>query len=498
MTGASFLDLWRWELRQVGRSPLLWIVLATLAACFVHGALSGARLQNDQARAQQATLAAERAHDEGLRERARAYDAPITAAAPAVPYWQDPTNISGFSQYQVFRHALKPALPLGPLSEGIGDVSPSRLQIALNTPFGFADTYDFENPRGLAAGRFDLSFALVYLLPIGLILLFGLLGTVERDRGMLRLVAAQGTGPRLWLGARMAAITSWILPGVLVGVVIALAVAGADLLAGWGELLAGLGLVAAYILFWTGLACLVLSRSPRAPAAVGVQAGLWMALVLGIPIAGALLTGVVDPSPSPIAAIDVERRVKDALQADRDEILARAFSARADLRGAEDKIATLDHATRLTFLTPETERRLAPSRLTAQAHLERQARLSVIAGYVSPSLGLDQGLSILAGTAWVRHRRFEDQARGYQLRLREQFYPLVQRQIVSPSPVAEPARRGRLSHDPTVSLPSFKMLEVSTTERIGAVIPMAAWFVVLGAVLGALGLRFAGPWPKDL
>jgi ABC-2 type transport system permease protein len=392
---------------------------------------------------------------------------------------------------------MKPALPLGPLSEGVGDVAPTRLQIALNTPFGFAETYDFENPRGLAAGRFDLSFALVYLPPIGLILLFGLLGTVERDRGMLRLIAAQGTGARLWLGARIAAIASWTLPGVLGAVVVALAAAGADLAAAWGELFASLGLIAAYILFWTGLAAVVLSRVPRAAAAVGMQTGLWLVLVLGVPIAGTLLARLADPAPSPVAAIDVERRVKDALQADRDQIIVQAFSARADLRGAEDKIATLDHATRLTFLTPETERRLAPLGIAFQAHRERQNRLSDIAGYVSPPLGLEAGLALLAGTDQARHRRFEEQARGYQLLLRERFYPLVQRQIVSPSPVAEPARRGRFSHDPSVSLPTFDMREVSVAERVGAVVPMAVWFAALGAALGVLGLRLAS-WPPDL
>ncbi|WP_426031355.1 DUF3526 domain-containing protein [Caulobacter sp. DWP3-1-3b2] len=229
-----------------------------------------------------------------------------------------------------------------------------------------------------------------------------------------------------------------------------------------------------------------------------MQGGLWMLLVLGIPIAGTLLSGLVDPGPSTIAAIDAERRVKDALQADRDKIVAKAFSARADLRGAKDKIATLDHATRLTFLTPETERRLAPLRVGAQAHLERQDQVSDMAAYASPPLGLDAALATLAGTDPDRHRRFESHARGYQLQLRDRFYPLVQHQIISPSPLAEPARRGRLNHDPTVSLPRFQMREVPAAERIGAVLPTTAWFLVLGAALATLGVRFAGSWPRDL
>ncbi|MGO4781721.1 hypothetical protein AB4084_40165, partial [Lysobacter sp. 2RAB21] len=77
--------------------------------------------------------------------------------APAsVPYWQDPTDIAGFSRYFLRAHSYKPNLPLSPLAVGGSDLMPSRLPVKLETPFGVEPAYDFENPRGLGLGRFDL------------------------------------------------------------------------------------------------------------------------------------------------------------------------------------------------------------------------------------------------------------------------------------------------------------------------------------------------------
>ena len=78
--------------------------------------------------------------------------------------------------------------------------------------------------------------------------------------------------------------------------------------------------------------------------------------------------------------------------------LAAEARARADLAGATDRVATIDYATRLSFLAPELERRLAPLRERQQRARALSERVSDWAGFASPSLGLAQGLSILAGT----------------------------------------------------------------------------------------------------
>lgn len=498
MSAPRFGDLFAWELRWTGRNPLLWSVLLILASSFLWGAVNTASFHRAQTQAQSRTLAAEAAHRTDVEKRAALYSAPVGPDKPGIPYWQDPTNVSGFSQYFVFQHALKPHLPLSPLAAGISDLAPGRLDVKLNAIFGFDESYDFENPRGLALGRFDLGFALVYLLPIALILLYGLLVTFERDRGMLRLVAAQSTGPRLWLGARVAAILAWTAPAILVSFLLSLGIAGVSFVTAWPELLAALLLVATYILLWTGIAILVLSPLPGAASALGTLAAIWTAMVIGLPLLGSILTTSLSPRPSGIAYIDARRHINDEIQKDGSAILQRAIAARSDLRHAQGRIEELDHATKLTFLTPETERRLAPFRAAMTAHAGQQAGITAIASYLVPSLGLESSLATLAGTGDVRHRQFEAQVRAYQLRLRGILYPLVQREIATPTPVSDPATRGRLNLTDRDTLPTFVMTDEPASVRVVSILPFAIWLFLLGGVLTTLGLRRAVTWPRDL
>lgn len=496
MTAVRFQDLYRWDVRHVGRSPLLWTVLLILSLSFVWGALNTASLHAAQTAGHQRIAAREAVHDADLERRVAAYRVPVTPDTPAVPYWQDPTNVSGFSQYQVFRHATKPHLPLSPLAVGVSDVAPSWRVVKLNTVAGTDDSYDFENPRGLALGRFDLGFALIYLLPVALILIFGLLVTFERDHGMLRLAAAQATGPRLWVGARMAAVLTWVLPAILLALIAALALAGVSFVAAWPDLLAAVLLVACYVLFWTGIATIALSRLPSAVAGASTLVAIWVLLTLGLPIVATTLAAALDPTPSSSSRVDVQRRVSDAVDADRDAILTRTFTKRDDLRGSTGQIGELDYATRLSFLVPEIERRMAALDGSVRAHADREERTARIAGYAVPPLGFGNALAILAGTDGARQRAFEAAARAYQLQLRNHFYPLVQREISAPTPLLAPAPRGRFNFSGQDDIPTF-VPTIGAPTRVSAVLSIALWLALLGGILIGLGLGRANRWPTE-
>ena len=494
MSAPAFRDLFLWEWRRVGRSPLLWSIVLILFASFTWGAVTTA-FKHEQ---QSAALQRARADDEALiastAERALAYRAKVTEQAGQVAYWQDPTNVAGYSEYFVRRHALKPHLPLSPLASGVSDLAPSRLEIKLNTPFGFNDTYDFENPRGLALGRFDFAFAVIVLLPIGFLLLCALLITFERDRGMLRLVAAQAVGPRRWIGARMAAILAWFVPAVLLSELVALAVAGVPFGQVAGPLVISLILTLLYILFWSGIALWVLAHQPGAGSALGMFAAIWALLIIGLPVAGSALLETFDPPPSAIEYVDAQRKVRDAIDAERDTLLAQALSARPDLAAHAHKASKLDYATRLSFLVPETERRLSPLRSALNEHRVRQERAAYAAAFMIPPLGIETAFARLAGTDPERQRQFEQEARQYQEQLRACVYPLVQAEITQPPASAVRETRGRLNLPEPPDLPEFVMIEASDAERIRDVLPFVTWLTLLAAVTLIAGWRRADQW----
>lgn len=494
MNAPAFRDLFAWEWRRVARSPLMWAVLLTLSASFVWGAVNTASLHRAQETAMDRASAADAKWHADAARLARAFHAPVSEGAGQVAYWQDPTNVAGYSEYFVRQPALKHHLPLSPLATGVSDLAPSRLEIKLNTPFGFADTYDFENPRGLALGRFDLAFAIVFLLPIGLLLLFALLVTFERDRDMLRLIAAQATHPRIWIGARVAAILAWTFPVLAVALLVALVAAGVPLGAVVPALGAALLIVILYILFWSGVALIVLARQPGAGAALGSFAAIWALLTIGLPLAVSAVTGLIDPPPSAVHYVDSQRRITDDIQKERDALVAKAMEARPDLRAHADRIGSLDHATRLSFLIPETERRLAPLKGALEDHRARQEELAGWAGFAIPTLGVENALTRLAGTDPGRQRAFEAQARDYQYRLRELVYPLVQSEIAEPPAPEERPTRGRLNLAEPLALPEFVMSDLPPGTRAGAVLPFVAWLALLALLAGALGLSRIREW----
>lgn len=494
MSGPRFLDLFVWEWRQVGRSRLLWLVLAILSASFLWGALNTSALHEGQNAALERARAADIAWEARTAQLARDFRGPVTQANGQVVYWQDPTNIGGYSEYFVRKTALKPHLPLSPLAVGVSDLAPSRLEIKLNTPFGFADSYDFENPRGLALGRFDLAFAIVFVLPIGLLLLFALLVTFEKDCGMLRLVAAQAAGPRLWIGTRMAAILAWVAPAMLLAIVIALVVAGVPIGAVAGSLATALLVTLLYMLFWSGIALLVLGGQPGAGTALGLLAAIWAGITIGLPLAGSALVGALDPAPSAIGYVDAQRSTNDAIQADATPIITRAMEARVDLRPHVDRIATIDHATKLSFLVPETERRLASLKGEIENHRVRQEMTARSAGYLIPPLGLESALATLAGTDPARQRAFEAQARDYQHQLRNLVQPLVHERIKLPPAPEQRTTRGILDLPQPPSLPAFALADRASSAMIGDVLRFAGWLFILAAFAIGLGLWRIRSW----
>lgn len=492
--GTGWADLLRWELRRIARSALFWCVITLIALAFCAGAVSGGALQRAQQAAQQAQIDADAAWMQQVQQRARDYARP--AAQPA-PYWQDPTDLAGFSRYQLRQHAYKPVLPLAALSTGLGDLAPSRWPVKLETLFGVAPVYDFEPPRGLALGRFDLGHAIVAVLPVALIALTGLLGTFERDRGMLRLIAAQPVAPRAWLSARLLALAAWLLPLLALITTVSLLLGGADLAAGWREWLAALLLVSVYATFWLALAGVVLAGWPGAAAALGVLLSAWLMFSLAVPLLGRLAADGVAPLPSRTHYVDAQRQAEDAIAAERDTLIAQVFRARPELAAHLARIPAIDFATRQSFLVPLLEARLAPWQQRFDAARERREAWSAAAGFVAPPLGLETALATLAGSGAARQRAYEDQVRAYQQQLRDFFWPQVQAQIAAPTP--RPAGSyARLNFTDYAAIPTFAATPEPAAARVRAVLPFAAWLALLTGLLAGIAARHLRRWPEDL
>jgi len=337
--------------------------------------------------------------------------------------------------------------------------------VASNTIFD-RHTAGMENPAVLAAGRFDLAFVIVWLLP--LLVLAGSfdLFSAERERGMAPWLLSQPIAPARLLAAKAAA-RALLLALPLAAIVVATLTFASE--AGAAALLQAGGLVLLYALFWLVLALLVnLVARNAAQAALGCLAA-WLALVVLLP---ALALGVAD-----LAAPAVS-------QAERANALrAMAMQARAELRSAvvPDRVPAPNIPDGLRRRALEVERgerliqeALKPYRAQQSRRLAWEDGLRV----VSPAIALQHALEGLAGSDAGRALRFQDQAHGFLLEVRR----LVQRYLDQD--------RLLTVADYDRGLPRFMLHEAPPAERLGALLFDAAVIALgMAALLLAAGHR---------
>ena len=87
--------------------------------------------------------------------------------------------------------------PLAAFAAGQSDVQPAIMRASFGFSTVFDDTaYEPGSTARLRLGPFDLTFALVYLVPLVVIALAGTRLSSEFDSGILRMIASQPVGPR--------------------------------------------------------------------------------------------------------------------------------------------------------------------------------------------------------------------------------------------------------------------------------------------------------------
>jgi len=340
--------------------------------------------------------------------------------------------------------------------------------IASNTIFD-RHTAGMENPAVLAAGRFDLAFVIVWLLP--LLVLAGSfdLFSAERERGMAPWLLSQPVTPARLLAAKAAA-RALLLVLPVVAILVAVLAFGSG--AGPGPLLLAGGLALLYALFWLLLALVVnLVARSASQAALGCLAA-WLALVVLLP---ALALGVADLAAPPVS------------QAERANALrAQAMQARAEVRARQEsapqpeRVPAPNIPDSLRRRAAEVERGEQLIDQALQPYREQEARrLAWLDGLriASPAIALQDALERLAGSDAARALRFQRQAHGFLLETRQLVGRYLEQDLLLT--VADYDR----------GLPRFTLREASPRERLGALLFDAAVIVLSMAVLLLAGRR---------
>jgi ABC-2 type transport system permease protein len=384
--------LWR---QRLSRFAILLLALLTIAA------LAAGMAEVARQRAAIAAIPAAQAEDIG-----------------AVADYVARTKDAGSAAYYSFHPTWDAPAPLAFAALGMRDVSPFILRVrALGLEAQIYDGDSF-NPELALPGRFDFAFVLVFLAPLFVIALFHDLVSSEREAGRIRtLMALPRGGDALW--RRRTAVRLVLLWAALaVPFTIAAAIEGV----GIGAVVAVLGLVAAYLLFWIGVAALVARLRWRSVANAATLAAAWLLLVLVIPtLASVAIDRAVPVSEGAEIALAQREAVNRAWDIPR-EVTMRRFYARHPEWAGSPPLGTAFHYKWYLAFHQNGDESVAPRVAAYRRGLEARDAAARTLGWMLPSVGVQAALTRLADTDLRGQLAYQDRIRAFHARLRRFYY----------------------------------------------------------------------------
>jgi ABC-2 type transport system permease protein len=413
-------DLLVLECRRLGRDAVFWIAVALSCLALWYGLANGAgwmRFQ-EQTIARAGALAA----DGVVRAKA---EAQRRDALPVqeIGAFDDPRSAVGFESRFLRLHDCLAPTPLAMVAVGQSDLLPYCVAVKTGPVPFFAASYEWENPLRLLLGRFDSAFAIIYILPLlVLVASFDLLAR-EKELGTLPLLMSFPVALSRWLAMRFLLRVAVFIGSVLAALLLGLTMLGFDASAPGAltRLVLYLALTTAYLGFWFALAFLVNARGGSSASHALTLAGAWLVLVVLVPAGLNLVVKQLTPLPSRIAFVDSVRAASDASARNAAELLKDFFHDHPELAPGVTRRA--DAGSRRLAVNQATEAAVAPD--TQRFEERNQSQQAMIDGlrFLSPAILFQQAANMLAGTDPSRHRQFMGAVEAHRAELRGFFAP---------------------------------------------------------------------------
>lgn len=412
------------ELRLLLRQRLTVVALALLAALTI-AALAAGMAEVARQRAAIAAIPAAQAEDIG-----------------AIASWVDKEKDAGSAAYYSFHPTWDAPAPLAFAALGMRDVSPYILRVralGLEAQIYDGDTF---NPELALPGRFDFAFVLVFLAPLFVIALFHDLVSAEREAGRARTLEALPRGGRaLW--RRRTLLRLALLWAVLaLPFTIAAAVEGVAIV----RIVVVLLLIAAYLLFWIGLAALVGRLRWSSVANAATLAAAWLVLVLVVPtLANVAINQAIPVDQGAEIALAQREAVNRAWDIPREDTMRRFYARHPEWADSPPLGPEFHYKWYLAFHQNGDES--VSDRVRAyRAGLEARDAAGRSLGWVLPSVGVQALLTRLARTDLDAQLAYQDRIRDFHRRLRTFYYGYLFRD--RPFGAADFARAPRFAEVP--------------------------------------------------
>lgn len=468
-----------YECLLVARDGAMWLSVAALVAAIVAAWMTSTAWLDTQR-----TLVDTRAREERIRlidlqkmiDREREKAAASGQDSALVPFNVRHATYAG--HYMGQRWMVLPILDAAPLALGESDLQPGAALASLDRWQG-EDRGEFASPAWLRLPRFDLFFAIAYLLPLALILTCTAAVSAEREHGTLHLRLTQGTRPsRLGIGRvlmRGGLVTA--AAGVTVAILLVTRF-GAS-----GDVLARLALwelsLAAYAACWLAVIAWIDAGSHSIAANLLMASGAWILLLFVLP--GAVTMGAELRHPvESRAALERTRReaYQDTWNGRNEEILQAFYAAHPEIPADRDPRGSLERYAIFQMRALELIQQAVRPVETSLDERARAYRTFIgAARFASPLLLFYDLSTTAAGTDDARREDFRAQRERF-LAAWDAFYA--------------PRIYQRIAVDDLSRTPAIRYREPGLRPRAGALTAS------LATLLGFAGLTFAAAFRRYL
>jgi ABC-2 type transport system permease protein len=334
----------------------------------------------------------------------------------------DPYSIGMSLQYAILPFASTAAFSIGQ-----ADVLPIDAGVTISTlQRTVADKSGFENPLSFLTGRFDLSFVIVYLLPLFVLAMsFNLLST-ERENGTLQLLLAN---PLKLTNLMTAKVTAQLV--LILGIVLAVSLTGLLLTANdfandfWLRTLLWVLLITAYTAFWFSLAVFINSFGFSSAANAVVSSAVWLVLVLILPSLLNVAVSAIYPVPARNEAIAAIRNVNLDMRKDGSRVLSEHYQDHPELMPKNEKPDLNDFGLAFVYVQREQKKRVEEVENRFAEQLGKQQDLVRNLRFLSPSIITNEALNDIAGTGLERYSHFRGQVKEFDKAWADYFVPKI-------------------------------------------------------------------------
>ncbi|WBU90843.1 DUF3526 domain-containing protein [Cellulophaga omnivescoria] len=331
-----------------------------------------------------------------------------------------PMNVA----YNYPRVAAIPVAPLTFISTGQSDLFTHFIK-----PSAYGDSFSLDyselaNPIQLLFGSFDLSFVIIYILPLIIIAFSYNILSEEKEYGSLKLLASQPISIYQWIVQKTALRFFWLTLITLAVITITLLFFGFDFKTNFSAFLQLISLVCAYILFWFTIVLLVnLVVNNSAKNAVSLLA-IWVFVILIIPAVVGQLANSFYPIPSRTKMITEVRELKEELSSKQDKILDNFLRDHPEY-ASKDGNSNYSFWHKYIASQELVEEELKPLISSYEDQLTKQQNWVRLWQYSSPAILMQQSFNNLAHTSTTHYQSYRNQVALFSKEWRNFFKPML-------------------------------------------------------------------------